>query len=189
MSIGGFAQPDVSPCTVVLMSYEPLIYLPALIPKDQRRDARLATLGPANAHVLERKEWPTLTPGIEVAQKFSISNGAKAEWFDYPIWIWELNNQIILPLLHDWRNIFAQPLSLASMYLIRTSWVSAALNNFLSGIIRRWGIGCVSSRPAVKGSQEAGFTQPRARQIAHFLCLCWFESDSQELWIDSVWLS
>ena len=64
------------------------------------------------------EQWRMSTPGIEVAQQCSVSNGAQADWFCDSIWIWELNHQIILPLLHNLRNIFAQPLSLASMYLI-----------------------------------------------------------------------
>ena len=67
---------------------------------------------------INTSKWRRLTPGIEVAQKCSVSNGAQADWFCDSIWIWELNHQIILPLLHYWRNIFTQPLSLASTYLI-----------------------------------------------------------------------
>ena len=33
----------------------------------------------------------------------------------------------------------------------------------------RWALGCVNSRLAARGSQEAGFTQPKPRIIAH-LC-------------------
>ena len=33
----------------------------------------------------------------------------------------------------------------------------------------RWALGCVISRPAARGSKEAGFMQPRAHLIAH-LC-------------------
>ena len=69
-------------------------------------------------------QWRTSTPGIEVAQKCSVNYGAQADWFCDSIWIWELNDQINLPLLHYWRNIFAQPLSLASTYLIgQKMWV------------------------------------------------------------------
>ena len=31
----------------------------------------------------------------------------------------------------------------------------------------RWALGCVNSHPAARGSQEVGFTQPRAHLIAH----------------------
>ena len=53
-----------------------------------------------------------------------LGNGAQADWFCDLIWILELNHQIILPSLHywHWRNIFAQPLSLASTYLIPREW-------------------------------------------------------------------
>ena len=69
-------------------------------------------------------QWRTSTPGIEVAQKCSVSNGAQTDWFCDSICIWELNHQIILPLLHYWRHIFAQPLSLASTYLIMLCYTS-----------------------------------------------------------------
>ena len=64
------------------------------------------------------REWGTSTRGIEVAQKYSVSSGAKAEWFDDSILKSKLNHKINLPVLHYWRNIFAQPLSLASTYVI-----------------------------------------------------------------------
>ena len=58
-------------------------------------------------------QWLTSTRGIEVAQKSSVSSGAKAEWFDNSIIKSKLNHKINLPVLHYWRNIFAHPLSLA----------------------------------------------------------------------------
>ena len=64
------------------------------------------------------RQWGTSTRGIEVAQKCSVSSGAKAEWFDDSILKSKLNNKISLPVLHYSRNIFAQPLSLASTYII-----------------------------------------------------------------------
>ena len=30
----------------------------------------------------------------------------------------------------------------------------------IQGSAKRWALGCVNSRPAARGSQEAGFTQP-----------------------------
>ena len=74
-------------------------------------------------------QWRTSKPGIEVAQKWSIGNGAQADWFCDSIWIWELNHEIILPLLDYWRNIFAQPLSLASTYLI-LHWFGSNIPHF-----------------------------------------------------------
>ena len=44
----------------------------------------------------------------------------------------------------------------------------------------RWALGCVISRPAARGSKEAGFTQPRAHLIAH---LCKFNV------LGSLWLA
>ena len=85
---------------------------------------------------INTSKWRRLTPGIEVAQKCSVSNGAQADWFCSSIWIWELNHQILLPLLHYWRNIFAQPLSLASTYLISQKnlilWVPFCRNHHYS---------------------------------------------------------
>ena len=36
----------------------------------------------------------------------------------------------------------------------------------LQGWAKEWSLGCVSSRPAARGSQEAGFTQPRDHSLA-----------------------
>ena len=35
-----------------------------------------------------------------------------------------------------------------------------------SGSVTRWALGCVNSCPAARGTQEAGFTQPRAHLLA-----------------------
>ena len=37
----------------------------------------------------------------------------------------------------------------------------------VQGWAKEWSLGCVNSRPAARGSQEAGFTQPRNHLIAH----------------------
>ena len=37
---------------------------------------------------------------------------------------------------------------------------------YVQGSAKRWALGCVNSPPTVRGSQEAGFTQPRAHLIA-----------------------
>ena len=75
--------------------------------------------------------------GIEVAQKCSVSSGAKAEWFDDSILISKLNHKINLPVLHYCRNIFAQPLSMVSIYVIRChfkGWVIILHISFLHSI-------------------------------------------------------
>ena len=36
----------------------------------------------------------------------------------------------------------------------------------VQGSAKRWALGCVNLRPVARGSQEAGFTQPRAHLIA-----------------------
>ena len=38
---------------------------------------------------------------------------------------------------------------------------------YVHGLAKEWSLGCVNLRPAARGSQEAGFTQPRKC----FLCL------------------
>ena len=62
--------------------------------------------------------WGTSMRGIEVAQKYSVSSGAKAEWFHDSILKFKLNHKINLPVLRYRRSIFAQPLSLGSTYVI-----------------------------------------------------------------------
>ena len=37
----------------------------------------------------------------------------------------------------------------------------------IQGWAKEWALGCVNSPPAPRGSQEAGFTQPRAHSFAH----------------------
>ena len=36
----------------------------------------------------------------------------------------------------------------------------------VQGWAKEWSIGCVNSRPVARGSQEAGFTQPREHLLA-----------------------
>ena len=45
----------------------------------------------------------------------------------------------------------------------------------VQGWAKEWSLGCVNSRPAARGSQEAGFTQPRDNSFAQ---LCIFSSKS-----------
>ena len=63
--------------------------------------------------------------------------------------------------------------------------------NQLQGRAKEWALGCVNSPPAARGSQEAGFTQPRANSFAKpfifeimrrnvFLCICRSASAPQE---------
>ena len=40
------------------------------------------------------------------------------------------------------------------------------LRSTLQGWAKEWSLGCVNSRPAARGSQEAGFTQPRDHSFA-----------------------
>ena len=55
---------------------------------------------------------------------------------------------------------FSQPLS---QHICFTCWFSVV---HVTGSAKRWTLGCVNSLPVARGSQEAGFTQPRAYLLA-----------------------
>ena len=82
-----------------------------------KRTAMVAA-GQKEKESITQWQWRTSMPWIEVAQKCSVSGWAKAAWFYDSIPESKLNHQIILPELHCWRNIFAQPLSTAWTYAI-----------------------------------------------------------------------
>ena len=42
---------------------------------------------------------------------------------------------------------------------------------YVQGWAKEWSLGCVNSRPAARGSQEAGFTQPRDHSFAQHCCV------------------
>ena len=48
----------------------------------------------------------------------------------------------------------------------------------IHGWAKEWSLGCVNSRPTARGSQEAGFTQPRDHSFAQ-RCM-WIHLTSQE---------
>ena len=59
----------------------------------------------------------------------------------------------------------------------------------LQGLAKRWALGCVNLPPVARGSQEAVFTQPRARYIAHPCSFDWFiwSSEDTELLFFDWW--
>ena len=66
---------------------------------------------------------------------------------------------LLLPLLlqcHGYRHLLMCWTELDS---------NLALQRALQGSAKRWALGCVNSHPAARGSQEAGFTQPRVNLL------------------------
>ena len=49
--------------------------------------------------------------------------------------------------------------------------VPRSAKRLVQGWAKEWSLGCVYSPPAAKGSQEAGFTQPRDHCFAQFFIL------------------
>ena len=59
----------------------------------------------------------------------------------------------------------------SNLYFPSFVWVTLKLvcvwrKHILQGSAKRWALGCVNLPPPARGSQEAGFTQPRARLLA-----------------------
>ena len=59
----------------------------------------------------------------------------------------------------------------------------------VQGSAKRWALGCVKSPTAARGSQEAGFTQPRVRLIAHLsLSVQVVETMSRRISLATRWM-
>ena len=54
---------------------------------------------------------------------------------------------------------------------------NVASNKVVQGSAKRWSLGCVNLPPAARGTQEAGFTQPRAGLLADPMVARWLQPD------------
>ena len=52
--------------------------------------------------------------------------------------------------------------------------------HYVQGLTKEWYLGCVNSHPAARGSQEAGFTQPRLLPSPVFMTLVASSFENEE---------